>query len=271
MTHQMSEVTVRANRLLEEAAEEVRGEVVSTLRAMGLSTHAANVLYALARVPEATAGELIVRTGIPDSKIYYALNELAEMGLLEVQEGKPKTYRSVAPREAKARLQRMLAAKHEREQAAVTRLASLLEPLRAASKSTTMDLAYVVKGLSNVLARAEAMIASARREVLVLMSEEAIFRKLETKLEEAALRGVRVRIAAPDIPLAKELQRLAEVRAIVCECAIVVVDGQQILTISGATDGSFYAITSTDETLVRLGLDYWGSPRCCVSPSQSDA
>jgi hypothetical protein len=29
-------------------------------------------------------------------------------------------------------------------------------------------------------------------------------------------------------------------------------------------DGDAYAITSTDPTLVRLGLDYWESPRCCV-------
>jgi len=54
------------------------------------------------------------------------------------------------------------------------------------------------------------------------------------------------------------------VRSIVCDCVLVVVDGQQVLTMSRTRDGDAYAITSTDPTLVQLGLDYWESPRCCV-------
>lgn len=249
---------------MEEAAEEARDEIVGTLKDLGLSGHAANVLFALSRAPEATAGELILKTGIPDSKIYYALQELVEMGLLEVQEGKPRTYRTVAPGEAKVRLQRIIEARHERAQAAVTRVTSLLEPLQAASRSPTMDLAYVVKGLSNVVARAEAMIGSARQEILVLMSEEAFFRKIEGPLSEAARRGIKVGMAVPDISLERDLERLAEVRSIVCSCLILVVDRQQILTISEPAEGPVYGITSTDDTLVRLGLEYWESPRCCT-------
>lgn len=260
----MPEVKVRANLLLEEAAKEVKGEIVSTLRDIGLGGHGAAVLYALARIPEATAGDLMLKTGIPDSKIYYALRELVEMGLAEVQEGKPRTYRMVAPEEAEVRLQQMLKAKYERENAAVTRLVSLLEPLRAASKSPTMDLAYVVKGLPNVLARGEAMVTSARRDVLLLAFEEGFFRKLEAELASAARRGIRVRIAVPDIAIEEDLGKLAEVRSIVCSCLILVVDAQQILTVTLTPDGSAYGITSTDETLVRLGLEYWESPRCCV-------
>ncbi len=260
----MPEVNVRANLLLEEAAKGARNEVVGTLRDIGLSGHAATVLYGLARIPEATARDLILKTGIPDSKIYYALRELAEIGLVEVQEGKPRTYRMVAPEEAEARLLRILEKKYELEHAAVKRVASLLEPLRAASRSPTMDLAYVVKGLSNVMARAEGMVASARREIILLASEEPFFRKLEAALVRASRSGISVKIAVPDIPLGEDLKRLAEVRSIVCSCLILVVDGQQILTVNEFATGSAYGITSTDETLVRLGLDYWESPRCCV-------
>lgn len=260
----MREVRVRANSLLEEAAAAAREEVVATLRELGLSGYASNVLYALARMSEATAPDLVVQTAIPDSKIYYALRELVEAGLVEVQEGKPKTYRMVSAQEVGARLEQLLTSRYEQERSAVSRVASLLEPLRSGTRSPTMDLAYIVKGEGNVLARADAMIASAKREVLLLSSDEAFVRKLEPGLARAALRGLRVKMAIPSAPSDEKLGRRAEVRTILCACRLLVVDGQQILTVNDTERGGTYAITSTDETLVRLGLDYWESPRCCA-------
>jgi len=261
----MSEVRPRANVLLEEAARGSRNEIAATLRDFGFSGYAANAFYALVRLPEASAGDLVTRTGIPDSKIYYALEELVERGLVAVQPGKPKTYRAVPPKDLAARLGRILDEKHDRERSAVTRVASLLEPLQAAARSPTTDLAYVVKGLTNVVARAQAMIASARKEVVVLASDEGFFRKLEPDLVKVARRRVKLKLAVPDITLDKDLAKVAEVRAIACNCLLLVVDGLQVLTVSGTDSESPYGITSTDETLVRLGLEYWDSPRCCVA------
>ncbi len=261
----MSEVKARANVLLEEAAKVSREEIAATLRGLGLSGYAADAFCALVRLPEATAGDLVARTGIPDSKIYYALEELVERGLVAVQPGKPKTYRSVAPKDAAARLQRLLDEKYERGRSAVTRVASLLEPLQAAVKTPTTDIAYVVKGLTNVLARAQAMIASGRKEIVVLASDDSFFRKLEPDLARAARRRVKLKLAVPGSVLDTELAKVAEVRTIQCTCLILVVDGQQVLTVTGTDSESPYGITSTDETLVRLGLEYWESPRCCVA------
>jgi len=140
----------------------------------------------------------------------------------------------------------------------------LLEPLRVGTKAPAMDVAYIVKGLPNVVARAQTLIASARKDVVLLASDEQVFRKLEDDLVRVARRRVRVRLAVPEIPVAKELAKAAEVRAIICACMLLVVDGQQVLTVSRTTDGDAYAITSTDPTLVQLGLDFWESPRCCV-------
>src|SRR2546425_900193 len=89
----MSEVKARANALLQETLGPSAERIRSTLRDFGFSGCAADAFCALVRISDATAGDLVVKTGIPDSKIYYALDELAEKGLVEVQEGKPKTYR----------------------------------------------------------------------------------------------------------------------------------------------------------------------------------
>src|SRR2546428_4066850 len=108
----MSEVKARANVLLEEAAKPSLGEIGATLRDLGLGGYAADTFCALVRVPQATAGDLVLKTGIPDSKIYYALDELAEKGLIEVQAGEPKTYRAGPPPGAGNRLRRLLHARH---------------------------------------------------------------------------------------------------------------------------------------------------------------
>src|SRR5216117_4014558 len=260
----MAEGKARANALLHEALEPSLDRIAGTLRELGISGPAADAFCALVRTADATASELVRKTGIPDSKIYYALDELAEKGLVEVQAGKPKTYRVVPPKEVEIRLRRIVDADYERRRAATTRLGGLLEPLRAATKSPATDIAYIVKGLPNIVARAKALVSSARKEVLVLASDEEIFRKLEDDLARSARRRIRVRLAVPDIPILKDLEKAAEVRAIVCGCVLVVVDGQQVLTVSRTADGDAYAITSTDPTLVQLGLDYWESPRCCV-------
>lgn len=260
----MSEVKTRANILLQEASEVSLERIAATLRELGLSGYAASAFCALVRTSEAAAGDLVLKTGIPDSKIYYALEELVEKGLVEVQAGKPRTYRVVPLREVETCLQRMLDTKYERERTAIKRVTSLLEPLHAATTSPSVDIAYIIKGIPNIISRARTMIASARQEIVFLASEEDFIRKIEPDLVKVAQRRVKVKLAIPEIGIEKDLERMAEIRSIVCSCLIVVVDGQQVLMVSRHSEGSTYGITSTDETLVRLAQEYWESPRCCV-------
>jgi sugar-specific transcriptional regulator TrmB len=238
--------------------------ILDTLRQLGVSGYAAHAFVALLRLPAGTAADLVVQTGIADSKIYYALEELVEKGLVAVQAGKPKTYRAVPARQVETRLLQLLDTKHEQERTSVRRMASLLEPLEAATRSPVHELAYIVKGSSNVLARAQAMLTAARREVVFLVSDELFFRKLESELRKAVRRGVNVKLAVPAIALDRELGQRAETRAILCSCIILVADGQQTLTINRASAANTYGILSADETLVRLAREYWESPRCCV-------
>ena len=260
----MAEARVRANALLQEALGPALERIGGTLRDLGLSGNAANVFCALVRTSRGTASELVVKTGIPDSKIYYALGELADKGLIEVQDGKPKVYRVVAPKEVEIRLARIVEEDYERRRASTARLRSILEPLGVATVSAATDIAYIVKGLPNVVSRARALISSARKEIVLLASDESLFRKIEGDLVKATRRRVRLKLALPAIPIEKDLEKVADVRSIVCDCMLLVVDGQQVLTVTHTSDAEAYAITSADGTLVRMGLEYWESPRCCA-------
>ncbi|HYY48522.1 MAG TPA: helix-turn-helix domain-containing protein [Thermoplasmata archaeon] len=261
----MSEAKVRANALLQESLAPSLDRIVTILRDLGIGGKASAAFCALVRLPQATAGELVSKTGIPDSKIYYALGELAEKGLIEVQPGKPKSYRVVPPKEVEVQLARLIEAEYDRRKAATVRVAALLEPLRAATESPSAEVAYILKGLTNVVSRAKALIGSARKDIVLLASDESVFRQLEDELQRVARRRVRLRIAIPEIAIPPDLAEIAEVRSIVCPCVLLVVDRQLVLTVSRTSAGEAYAITSTDSTLVQLGLDFWESPRCCMA------
>src|SRR5256712_4263878 len=124
----MSEVRARANTLLQESFEPSAERIRSTLRDLGFSGHAAEAFCALVRMSHATAGDLVLKTGVADSKIYYALDQLAEKGLVQVQDGKPKTYRVVPSTEAELRLTRVVEAQDEQQPLPTTRLRALPQP-----------------------------------------------------------------------------------------------------------------------------------------------
>ncbi len=48
-------------------------------------------------------------------------------------------------------------------------------------------------------------------------------------------------------------------------CMILAVDREQVLTVTRTAEDSAYGITSTDDTLVALELEYWESSRYCVA------
>src|SRR3989454_4259928 len=107
----MSEVKARANALLQESFGPSAERIRNTLRDLGFGGYAAETFCELVRMSHATAGDLVLKTGIPDSKIYYALDELAGKSLLEVQDGKPRKYRVVPAKKMEIRLSRLVEAK----------------------------------------------------------------------------------------------------------------------------------------------------------------
>jgi sugar-specific transcriptional regulator TrmB len=243
-----------ARTVADEARERARERLMRALDAVGLGGYG-----------DATAADLVGRTGIPDTKIYYALEELTDRGLLEAQPGRPRRYRALPAREAAARLEQLLNARVARDRAALADAATLLEPLGSLAREPDAELAYVIKGRESVQRRARALAEGASREFLLLSSDDEFVRSLEPELVSAGRRNVRLKLAVRPKALPAALRRAAEVRAIRCDCSVLVADGRRILTRNVTRDGSEYAVLSADETLVRLGVDYWDSPNCCDS------
>jgi len=75
------------------------------------------------------------------------------------------------------------------------------------------------------------------REGIVVFARDFLF-AVEAGIELVDPRAVRVRVTA--------------------ECDV------DVLTVTRTSEDSAHGVASTDETLVALGLEYWGSPPRCV-------
>lgn len=89
-------------------------EAVAALKRLGLSSYEAQVFIALQRLDTGTVREIDQTTEVPRSQIYGAAEDLAERGLLDIQQSSPIQYRAVELDEARTRLRERLDREAER-------------------------------------------------------------------------------------------------------------------------------------------------------------
>jgi sugar-specific transcriptional regulator TrmB len=253
------------SRLTREATKRLLNE----LRDSGLTTYEAQAYLALIRNQDVSATQVCTEADIPDSKIYFALEELQKKGLVVVSEGVPRHYRALPPREALGKLRSIITQNYEDRVDKLNKLTVLLDPLYTRKERGDVELAYVVKGLENVLARTIELIKGANREVVTFIPELSIYDRLEPHLTNLRKRGVKARMTAPKNILKKiDRDRFAEVRETTssCEnCWITLVDEKTVITSSEWKTDRCHAILTQDPIIVRMSHEYFESPRCCIS------
>lgn len=75
--------------------EQALEETVNALKALGFREYEAKCFVALSRLPSATAKTVSELTDIPRTRVYDAMEELSEKGLVEIHYSSPKRYRAV--------------------------------------------------------------------------------------------------------------------------------------------------------------------------------
>jgi sugar-specific transcriptional regulator TrmB len=89
-------------------------EAVAALKRLGLSSYEAQVFIALQRLDTATVRDVDRITEVPRSQIYGAAEDLADRGLLDIQQSNPIQYRAVELDEARTQLRERLDREEER-------------------------------------------------------------------------------------------------------------------------------------------------------------
>src|SRR5437899_7603555 len=105
-----------------EEETEIRNEAELTLKELGFSSYAAQTLVAIFTESPVSAGTLCQKTGIPDSKIYYALKEIEDAGLIIKMGGTPQQYAALDPKEMGETMKRLIHSQYEKKETMITRL-----------------------------------------------------------------------------------------------------------------------------------------------------
>ena len=222
--------------------------------------------------PNITASVLCKETGIPDSKIYYALDGLSKKGMLIVQKGNPNIYLPTPPKEAITNLKnQMTESLHEKIKEADA-LADMLTPIyENAEKSEELEIAYIIRGQKNIINRMKALIETARKEITIFIAYPEVLKGLKESLTDAKeRRGVKLNIAMTQEVFEKEdCSNLGKIRLLCCSLdqsisslGMLISDMKTLLTVSDWGDET--AMLTQDQNLIRVSRDYYDSPACCT-------
>ena len=255
--------------VLRQKSDDDPGEsIAAKLRELGFSSFAARALVSLLGHSPQSAGSICKATGLPDSKIYYALEELDRAKLVDSQRGVPTLYRPVNLDQMVSNLIRAQDEEHQRRLRFVELFKKQAEPLvRARSEPSEVELAYIVKGRRNIMERMLTAIEEARKELVVLIQSEQILSGIAHGLLQAKKHKVRIGIAvAPHLSGAETLRPFADVRTLKCDCDIVIADSEKLVTASEVDSDNAYAIVTSDKTMIRMSREYFDNPNCCLRP-----
>jgi sugar-specific transcriptional regulator TrmB len=250
-----------------------RDRLVSRLKELELPTHEALIYVTLLTHSNVTASVLCKETGIPDSKIYYALDGLSKKGMLIVQKGNPNIYMPAPPKEAINNLKNQMAESLREKIKEADSLTDMLTPMyENAEKSEELEMAYIIRGQKSIINRMKALIETARKEITIFIAYPEVLRGLKESLVEAReKRRVKLNIAmAQEVFEKGDSSHLGEIRLLHCSVdslGMLISDMKTLLTVSDWMDGA--ALLTQDPNLITVARDYYDSPSCCTSAGVS--
>jgi sugar-specific transcriptional regulator TrmB len=240
--------------------------MIAQLKELELSTYEATAYAALITHPTMTASALCKETGIPDTKIYYALEGLSEKGMLTVRMGNPKLYRPVPPKEAIANLKQRLTERLNEKLKEADVLVDMISPIyESAEKPDELEVAYIIRGQNNIVNRMKGLIEASSREVTLFVSYPGLFKDLKLSLQQAQeKRRIKLNIAMTEEMLKSGgFKGLGDVRQLCCPVTLLISDLKTLITVSDWVEES--AMLSQDQNLIRVARDYFDNSMCYTS------
>lgn len=245
--------------------------MMSKLRELGITSYSARAFLSILESQPVSATTLCRRTGIPDSKIYYALKELEEKNLIIVQRGTPSLYRALSIDQIASNLQDQIDEEHVKRSAKVKDLARLLEPLHVEGSNEDVELAYIIRGARNIIEKMKDTIDESKEEVIVMINNRYLLDGIAASLKKARSRGSRLKIALADSVLEEASRsRLPANKTLCGACNMLIVDSEKLIAISGEAPTTFRAIVTQDDSMIYMCKQTYENPACCTGPKEAD-
>ncbi|MDP2926142.1 MAG: helix-turn-helix domain-containing protein [Nanoarchaeota archaeon] len=224
----------------------VKEEFLNRLRKIfDLNLYEVKVWTALLSRGVSTAGELSNISDVPRSRTYDILETLEKKGFIVMKLGKPIKFVALKPEEVIERVKKnmILAAQEKSKRLEKLKSEDILTELNSLFTQGVKfvepsDLSGSVKGRQNVYNHLDMMIREAESTVTIVTTAQGLNRKLEaleSSLEKAKKRGVKIRIAAEitehNKQIVKELSKYAEIRNMPkgMRARFCIVDSEQLL------------------------------------------
>ncbi len=175
-------------------------DVINSLRRLGLNQYEAKAYYALASFGEHTAGELAERAELPRPRVYDVLTRLQDRGFVLIQQGRPVKYAALPIAEALKTLKKQRQNDLSEE---LVKIDDLGKELGGKIKVQLKDAAgagehvWTLRGREAIYSKMSAMIAGAKKDVVLASTSEGLARKLRThekELDKAKSRGVKIHL-----------------------------------------------------------------------------
>lgn len=171
-----------------DGRDKPQGVAIDQLESLGLSAYAARTFVALTGIGEGTARDVSEAADVPRTRVYDAVEELQERGLVDVQHSSPKRFWPVSAGTAR---------RHFRQQNAhrLETLEDSLEMVQTPPDIEDRRGVWTVVGQQTITDRVVDFIQTAGEEVVFMTTGDLLADEIVAALEAASDRGVPVKLA----------------------------------------------------------------------------
>lgn len=179
--------------------QDPQSAAVEQLEQFGLSSYAARTFVALASLGTATARDISQVSEVPRTRVYDAVDELHDRGLVDVQQSSPKQFWAISAETASRSFEHELRYRTETLRTALTEL----EPIE---RQVEQRGVWTVDGQTPVTHRVVEFFESATEEIVYMTVEELLTDVLIDALSDAAARGVSVKLGGVSADVQARIQ-----------------------------------------------------------------
>lgn len=170
-----------------DATPTPRDTAIDQLEQFGLTTYAARTLVALAKLGSGTAREVSSVSKVPRTRVYDAIDELRERGLVDVQQTTPKEFWAVSAETASRTFER----EFDRRSGL---LESALGEIESVDRPDEQGGVWTAAGRGAVSERVQEFVSRAEEEIVYMTVEELLTDEVIDSLAAAADRGVSIKL-----------------------------------------------------------------------------
>lgn len=182
-----------------DPTEDPQTAAIEQLERFGLSTYAARTFVALASLGTGTARDVSQVSEVPRTRVYDAIDELHDRGLVDILQSSPKQFWAISADTASRTFEHELQHRTEILRTAL----SELEPIERRAEQRGV---WTVDGQMAVTERVLEFFSRADDEIVYMTVEDLLTDDLIDGLSEAANRGVSIKLGGVSTDVQERIQ-----------------------------------------------------------------